>query len=148
VDSDPDTLVAVRRKDVDLDTKEGREMAMLDNLTTQVNLAWDKAELENVADQVEGFDYEGAMPDWLIEQLEAEVETAEAADARDDKEETKEERKRDPDSEIIVATVSLFGTTEDMMMHQALTKDEADKLISLAKKEGAGNLMKRIIDAL
>jgi hypothetical protein len=41
VDSDPDTLVAVRRKDVDLDTKEGREMAMLDNLTTQVNLAWD-----------------------------------------------------------------------------------------------------------
>jgi hypothetical protein len=97
---------------------------------------------------VEGFDYEGAMPDWLIEQLEAEVEAAEAADARDDKEETKEERKRDPDSEIIVATVSLFGTTEDMMMHQALTKDEADKLIKLAKQEGAGNLMKRIIEAL
>jgi site-specific DNA-methyltransferase (adenine-specific) len=56
VDSDPDTLVAVRRKDVDLDTKEGREMAMLDNLTTQVNLAWDKAELENVMSDVEGFD--------------------------------------------------------------------------------------------
>jgi hypothetical protein len=56
VDSDPDTLVAVRRKDVDLDTKEGREMAMLDNLTTQVNLAWDKAELESISDQVEGFD--------------------------------------------------------------------------------------------
>jgi hypothetical protein len=48
--------VAVRRKDVDLDTKEGREMAMLDNLTTQVNLAWDKAELESISDQVEGFD--------------------------------------------------------------------------------------------
>jgi hypothetical protein len=123
-------------------------MAMLDNLTTQVNLAWDKAELENVADQVEGFDYEGAMPDWLIEQIEAEDATAEAADARDDKDDKKEERKRDPDSEIIVATVSLFGTTEDMMMHQALTKDEADKLIKLAKQEGAGNLMKRIIEAL
>ena len=65
-----------------------------------------------------------------------------------DKEDKNEERKRDPDSEIIVATVSLFGTTEDMMMHQALTKDEADKLIKLAKQEGAGNLMKRIIDAL
>jgi hypothetical protein len=138
----------VRRKDVDLDTKEGREMAMLDNLTTQVNLAWDKAELENVADQVEGFDYEGAMPDWLIEQLEAEEATAAAADERDDKEETPEERKRDPDSEIIVAAVSLFGTTEEMMLTQALTKEEADKLISLAKKEGGGNLMKRIIDAL
>jgi hypothetical protein len=56
VDSDPDTLVAVRRKDVDLDTKEGREMAMLDNLTTQVNLAWDETELESISDQVEGFD--------------------------------------------------------------------------------------------
>jgi hypothetical protein len=31
-------------------------MAMLDNLTTQVNLAWDKAELESISDQVEGFD--------------------------------------------------------------------------------------------
>jgi hypothetical protein len=48
--------VAVRRKDVDLDTKEGREMAMLDNLTSQVNLAWDEVELESVSDQVEGFD--------------------------------------------------------------------------------------------
>jgi hypothetical protein len=35
-----------------------------------------------------------------------------------------------------------------MMLTQALTKEEADKLISLAKKEGGGNLMKRIIDAL
>jgi DNA modification methylase len=56
VDSDPDTLVAVRRKDVDLDTKEGREMAMLDNLTTHVNLAWDETEIESISDQVEGFD--------------------------------------------------------------------------------------------
>jgi DNA modification methylase len=46
----------VRRKDVDLDTKEGREMAMLDNLTTQVNLAWDETEIESISDQVEGFD--------------------------------------------------------------------------------------------
>lgn len=56
VDSDPDTLVAVRRKDVDLDTKQGREMALLDNLTTQVNLAWDESEIESVSAEVEGFD--------------------------------------------------------------------------------------------
>lgn len=56
VDSDPDTLVAVRRKDIDLDSKEGREMALLDNLTTQVNLSWDKAELEAVQADVEGFE--------------------------------------------------------------------------------------------
>ena len=41
VDSDPDTLVAVRRKDVSLDSAEGRKLAYLDNLTTQVNLTWD-----------------------------------------------------------------------------------------------------------
>ncbi len=148
VDSDADTLVAVRRKDVSLDSAEGRKMAYLDNLTTQVNLTWDETELQAVQADVEGFDIADYTPDWVMEQIQAEVETAEAADARDDKEDKKEERKRDPDSEIIVATVSLFGTTEDMMMHQALTKDEADKLIKLAKQEGAGNLMKRIIEAL
>ena len=48
VDSDADTLVAVRRKDVSLDSAEGRKMAYLDNLTTQVNLTWDETELEAV----------------------------------------------------------------------------------------------------
>lgn len=56
VDSDADTLVAVRRKDVSLDTAEGRQMAYLDNLTTQVNLSWDQTELEAVQADVEGFD--------------------------------------------------------------------------------------------
>ena len=56
VDSDADTLVAVRRKDVSLDSAEGRKTAYLDNLTTQVNLTWDQAELEAVQADVEGFD--------------------------------------------------------------------------------------------
>ena len=56
IDSDPDTLVAVRRKDVDLDTREGREMALLDNLTTERNLQWDPDELKAIEDQVDGFD--------------------------------------------------------------------------------------------
>lgn len=56
VDSDPDTLVAVRRKDVSLDSAEGRRMALLDNLTTQVNLAWDPSEIEAVSSDIDGFD--------------------------------------------------------------------------------------------
>ena len=56
VDSDADTLVAVRRKDVSLDSAEGRKLAYLDNLTTQVNLTWDQTELEAVQADVEGFD--------------------------------------------------------------------------------------------
>ena len=56
VDSDAATLVAVRRKDVSLDSAEGRKMAYLDNLTTQVNLTWDETELQAVQADVEGFD--------------------------------------------------------------------------------------------
>lgn len=74
-----------------------------------------------------------------------EEKEAEDADARDN---AAEERQRDPDSEIIVAVVSLFGTTEDMLLTQALTADETEKLIALAKKEGAGNLFKRLIAQL
>jgi hypothetical protein len=146
VDSDADTLVAVRRNDVSLDSEEGRKMAYLDNHTTQVNLEWESEQIDTVQAEMPGFDLEDYTPDWVLEQIRAEEETAAAADERDNAEKPK--RQRDPDSEIIVATVSLFGTTEDMMMHQALTKDEADKLIKLAKQERAGNLMKRIIEVL
>lgn len=151
VDSDPDTLVAVRRKDVSLDSAEGRRMALLDNLTTQVNLAWDPSEIEAVGSEIDGFDPSdyGFDPSQLeVAGMGDETEEGqgESADARDDGE--KHERQRDPESEIIVATVSLFGTTEDMMMTNTLTKEQADKLIALAKAEGADNLMKRIIDAL
>lgn len=55
VDSTPDTLIAVRRKDIDLDSKEGREMAMLDNLTQQVNLKWDDMQLHDIKATVDGF---------------------------------------------------------------------------------------------
>ena len=56
IETTGDELIAVKRTDVSLDSKEGREMAMLDNLTTQVNMSWDKVELETVAEQVQGFD--------------------------------------------------------------------------------------------
>ena len=41
IETTGDELVAVKRTDVDIDTAEGRKMAYLDNLTTQVNLTWD-----------------------------------------------------------------------------------------------------------
>lgn len=77
VDSDPDTLVAVRRKDVDLDSKEGREMALLDNLTTQVNLCWDRTEFQQVETDVEGFninDFGFDMPDVNIDEFFEDIE--------------------------------------------------------------------------
>ena len=35
-------LVAVKRNDIDLDTKEGRELALADNATAAANLDWDE----------------------------------------------------------------------------------------------------------
>lgn len=55
IETTGDELVAVKRTDVALDSAEGREMAFLDNLTTQVNLSWDEVELESVADEYEDF---------------------------------------------------------------------------------------------
>ena len=77
MDSDADTLVAVRRKDVSLDSAEGRKMAFLDNLTTQVNLTWDETELETVQADVEGFDvadFGFELPDDNIDDFFQEIE--------------------------------------------------------------------------
>ena len=56
IETTGDELVAVKRTDVDIDSAEGRKMAYLDNLSTQVNLTWDQTELEAVQADVEGFD--------------------------------------------------------------------------------------------
>lgn len=58
IESDGSEIIAVKRTDVSLDSKEGREMALLDNLTTQVNLSWDEAQLESIKGSVEGFNPE------------------------------------------------------------------------------------------
>lgn len=55
IETTGDELIAVKRTDISLDSKEGRELALADNLTTQINLAWDEAELTSVAAQ-EGID--------------------------------------------------------------------------------------------
>lgn len=56
VETTGDELVAVKRTDIDIDSAEGRRMALLDNLTTQVNLAWDPSEIEGVQAEMPEFD--------------------------------------------------------------------------------------------
>lgn len=73
VETDGKTLIAVRRKDIDLDTPEGREFALADNQTAKVNIDFDfgslEAELE--ADVIE---------EWGIEIPDEEVLEAEEDD--------------------------------------------------------------------
>lgn len=49
VETTGDTLVAVKRTDIDLDSKEGRELALADNATQKADLAWDAGALDEVA---------------------------------------------------------------------------------------------------
>ena len=46
IETTGDELVAVKRTDIDLDSKEGRELALADNRTAQINLAWDEPNIE------------------------------------------------------------------------------------------------------
>ena len=47
VETTGDKLVAVKRTDIDLDSKEGREMALADNATSKVNIEWDEEVSKN-----------------------------------------------------------------------------------------------------
>lgn len=68
IESDGTELIAVKRTDISIDSKEGRELALADNLTTQVNLAWDNVELASVAAE-QGID----LPDWGLDPAELEI---------------------------------------------------------------------------
>lgn len=53
IDADRDTLIAVRRNDIDLETPEGREFALADNATNKANLVWDADVVEVLAEEIE-----------------------------------------------------------------------------------------------
>lgn len=50
VETDGTKLVVVKRTDIDLDSKQGREMALADNATVKVDLEWDTDELTKISD--------------------------------------------------------------------------------------------------
>lgn len=51
VEVDGNQLVAVKRKDIDIDSAKGRELALADNATSKANLAWDESLIEEVSQQ-------------------------------------------------------------------------------------------------
>ena len=56
------TLVAVKRTDIDLDSAKGRELALADNATGKANLAWDE---ELISAMAEKWDFEPG--DWGVD---------------------------------------------------------------------------------
>ena len=62
VETKGNTLVAVKRTDIDLDSAKGRELALADNATGKANLAWDE---ELISAMAEKWDFEPG--DWGVD---------------------------------------------------------------------------------
>ena len=52
VEVDGNQLVAVKRKDIDLDSAKGRELALADNATGKANLEWDEELISDISAQL------------------------------------------------------------------------------------------------
>lgn len=53
VETDGTKLVAVKRNDIDLNTKEGREMALADNASAKASITWDDEVIEQLNEKFE-----------------------------------------------------------------------------------------------
>lgn len=72
VETDGNTLVAVKRKDIDLDSAKGREFALADNATSKANLCFDT---DLIMQEAEKFDFD--PEDWGISMEQPEEEQPE-----------------------------------------------------------------------
>lgn len=72
VETDGNTIVAVKRKDIDLDSSKGRELALADNATSKANISWDNEMIMQCASQ---FDFD--PEDWGVSMPEPEEEEQE-----------------------------------------------------------------------
>lgn len=87
VETDGKTLVAVKRTDIDLDSKAGRTLALADNATSKANLDWDS---EALALCEEEFDI--CPADWGVD----------ASFGDDDADEEEENEKKEISTRLIV----------------------------------------------
>lgn len=69
VETTGDQLVVVKRTDVDLDSKIGRELALADNAIAHVNLEWDVEAVQELSDQ-----WNIKPEDWGVAEFESEDE--------------------------------------------------------------------------
>ena len=75
IETTGDELVAVKRTDVDLDSKKGREMALADNAASHLNLSWDEVEIANAAAE-----YDLDLDVWKPETPEVEITQVDISD--------------------------------------------------------------------
>jgi hypothetical protein len=74
IESDGTKLIAVKRTDIDIDTKQGRELCLADNSTGKANLEWDKDMVNALASTFEIDVKDWGIPDFAEKQDEPEQE--------------------------------------------------------------------------
>lgn len=81
IETTGDEIVAVKRTDMTIDSREGREMALADNATANADLSWDE---DNIKEQTEKWDFDTS--DWGMDfnfDKDTEVEEDEVPEANE-----------------------------------------------------------------
>lgn len=79
VETDGTQLVAVKRTDIDIDSKHGRELALADNATSKANLQWEPKAIAQIQEQwdVDPEDWGIIIPEDEEDELEEDNEAVE-----------------------------------------------------------------------
>lgn len=106
-----------------------RKIVIIDNSTFG---EWDFDMLANEWDAVELNDWGVAVPEF--------PEPDDVVAGEDDG-----KREQENKSQVIIASVSLFGQTDNTIVCEQLTQGQADKLLEVIKSEGAGKIIERLV---
>ncbi|MBQ8426162.1 MAG: DNA modification methylase [Clostridia bacterium] len=115
VETTGDKLVAVKRTDIDLDSREGRELALADNATANANLSWDVKNMAEVTTE-----YSIDPQEWGV---------SEFAPPAEPEKELKEDDFTPPDTASIKTSIKrgdLFEIRKGGICHRLLCGDSAD----------------------
>ena len=137
IETDGTELIAVKRTDISIDSKEGREMALLDNRTAQVNLSWDEVELASVQADIEGFD---AADFGFDIDIEAEQPALTDKLREDMKKRTKWGKAKDYEEPVcnMVDTIEIHALRGYRYLHSFKTGTEGAPLSEIKKPESVG----------
>lgn len=117
VESDGSEIIAVKRTDVKLDSKKGREMALADNATAKADIEWD---FENILSELEPEE----AKDWGVEEIKTGLDSE------------KQIEHREPS---ITSSFITFDYSDEIELK--ITNETAEKLMSemIAYREENGN---------
>lgn len=134
VESTGDEIIAVKRTDLTLDSKQGREMALADNATASADLDWDEDAIDSESEKW-GID----PSEWLGNEWGEEAPEPEP-----------ENKEQDEVSRLLVASVTIYGQSkdDDSVMVREIPDELANKLLAAAEKIGENAILDKIMEAL